>query len=82
MASSRPLTVMGPVPAAPRPTPRKFGDTTVSKMMSNAQHARQGYETCGCGRPQCRKRRIDDRRTQRRVEKDSLRKELGRDECR
>jgi hypothetical protein len=44
-------------------------------MMSKAQHARQGYETCGCGRPQCRKRRIDDRRTQRRVEKDALRRE-------
>lgn len=54
----------------------------MAKMMSHAQHSRQGYETCGCGRPQCRKRRIDDRRTQRRVEKDELRKELSCEENR
>lgn len=54
----------------------------MAKMMSHAQHDRQGFETCGCGRPQCRKRRIDDRRTQRRVEKDALRKELDRGENR
>lgn len=46
----------------------------MAQMMSHEQRDRQGYETFGCGRPQCRKRRIDDRRTQRRVEKDELRR--------
>lgn len=40
-----------------------------TRMIGPAWHARQGYETCGCGRPQCRKRRLRERRTMRRIEK-------------
>jgi hypothetical protein len=37
--------------------------------ISKAWHARQGYETCGCGRPQCCKRRADERGRMRRIER-------------
>ena len=45
-------------------------------MVSKAWHDRQGYETCGCGRPQCRKRRKDERKSMRRIEKREWTKEV------
>jgi hypothetical protein len=47
------------------------------RMISKAWHARQGYETCGCGRPQCRKRRADERRRMRRIERREWRREVA-----
>lgn len=48
----------------------------MAKLLGPAWHIRQGYETCGCGRPQCRSRRKDERRRERRIQKQEFRKEV------
>lgn len=44
------------------------------RMLSKVWHEQQGYETCGCGRPQCRTRRVNERRRMRRIEKQEWRR--------
>lgn len=46
------------------------------KMLGPAWHERQHHETCGCGRPQCRKRRLLERRTMKRIERREVAREI------